>query len=97
MAELVLHARGKDPIKHFIVSDTMLVSIIHNAYTDAVPADTACVNSSCRIGDVIYRDVNMISWSSSGDGYFMEQVKNIRSTIFRLMTVTKIQYIFMSM
>ena len=34
MVVLELHARGKDPIEDIIVSDTMLVSIIHNASAD---------------------------------------------------------------
>src|SRR5690606_2357267 len=50
--------------------DSMMIDIIHNAFTDVLPADTACVNSSYQIRDVIYRDVNTISWSSSGDGAF---------------------------
>ncbi len=67
---LVLHARGKDPIENYVVSDSMTIEIIHNVYADAIPADTACVNSSYRISDIIYRDVNMISWRSSGNGNF---------------------------
>lgn len=67
---LTLHARGRDPIENFVVTDSMMIDIIHNAFTDVLPADTACVNSSYQIRDVIYRDVNTISWSSSGDGAF---------------------------
>jgi len=67
---LVLHARGKDPIEEFVVSDTMAVSIIHNVFADVIFSDTACVNSSYQIRDVVYKDVNIISWSSSGNGHF---------------------------
>jgi large repetitive protein len=67
---LVLHARGKDPITNIIALDTMEVSIIHNAFAGLKLLDTACVNSDYQIRDVIYKDVNSISWSSSGDGYF---------------------------
>ncbi len=67
---LKLHARGKAPIENYIASDSMLVTIIHNAITDVILSDTACVNSSYQIKDIIYKDANIISWSSSGDGYF---------------------------
>jgi len=67
---LTLHARGKDPIEDYVASDSMEVHIIHNALVDLLPLDTACENSGYQISDVIYQDVDMISWSSSGDGYF---------------------------
>ena len=70
MVVLKLHARGKDPIEHVVATDSMMIQIIHNAFTEVLSADTACVNSSYQIRDIIYRDVNMISWSSSGDGNF---------------------------
>jgi len=67
---LSLHARGRDPIEDMIDSDSMYINIIHNANTDVLQSDTACENSSYQINDVIYQDVNSISWSSSGSGYF---------------------------
>ncbi len=67
---LVLHARGKAPIESFVTTDTMQINIIHNAFADVKSSDTACVNSSYQIKDIIYSDVNTILWSSSGDGYF---------------------------
>jgi PKD repeat protein len=67
---LVLHARGKDPIQKIVATDTMQITIIHNSFVKAILSDTACVNSSYQINDVLYRDVNTISWSSSGDGNF---------------------------
>ncbi len=41
---LTLHARGKDPIEHIVDSDSMVVSIIHNASADVLLTDTACEN-----------------------------------------------------
>jgi PKD repeat protein len=69
---LELHARGKDPLEDLVVSDSMVVNIIHNAFTDAILSDTACENMSYQIKDIVYKDVNKISWSTSGNGYFNE-------------------------
>ncbi len=67
---LTLHARGKDPIENVIVSDNMVVNIIHNALTDVILSDTTCENFAYQINDVLYQDVSTISWSSSGSGFF---------------------------
>ena len=67
---LSLHARGKDPIEDMITSDSMHINIIHNANIDVLQSDTACENSTYQVNDVIYQDVNMISWSSSGSSNF---------------------------
>lgn len=70
MVELTLHARGKNPIEYYVVRDTMRIEIIHNAFADVIPLDTTCENASYQIRDIIYKDVNSISWSSSGYGDF---------------------------
>ena len=67
---LTLNAKGKKPIEHYVVKDSMVVNIIHNAHTNVAPLDTACENSTYRILDATYQDANSISWSSSGNGTF---------------------------
>ncbi|MFO7935136.1 MAG: PKD domain-containing protein [Bacteroidales bacterium] len=38
--------------------------------TNVILSDTACENYSYLIDNIVYQDVNTITWSSSGDGYF---------------------------
>lgn len=67
---LVLNARGKAPIEHYIHQDSMVIAIMHDAFVDALPLDTVCENRTYTINDVQYSDVSNIEWSSSGSGNF---------------------------
>ena len=71
---MVLNARGKDPITHYIAKDSMVIHIVHNAQVDIIETDTACENASYKINDIVYRDVNDVIWESSGTGYFNSSI-----------------------